>query len=313
MLTRAIVEEVGRVGTPHECKLKIRMPIINGKEGEKGATADADLSWASIAYTPGLEVQYRVGDVVVVGFEDNNLDYPIVVNHLRARGSDVNQGARVYGDVQSLAVEGRFTASTDTVIGKTGYSSLFDATNKQLPVAEEGAKLSGQKATSLREGLVKLGSDVVQTVRASDPFSVNGRTFPIQTNTAGQLVVNVPGGGGGDSLYLHEVEIAVRSIKPIDADLYISFISPRATACSTLEDILNTPGVPMRIPVTALFYRPAPFVPSHISITSGDSELGTSAGPIVLYGYTFVSQAELREDYVTLPGAVVSRDTITEL
>jgi hypothetical protein len=49
-------------------------------------------------------------------------------------------------------------------------------------------------ATSSAMGVVKLGSDTVQTVTAATgaPFSESGRTYPIQNNSTGQLVVNVP-------------------------------------------------------------------------------------------------------------------------
>ena len=129
MLTRAYVVDVGKVGTPHDCKLKVRMPLINGVEDEKGSTADADLSWAAIMCIPGLDVQYVVGDVVIVGFEDNDLDYPIVLGHLKTNGKNINRGARVAGNVQTLTVEDRFNAPTATIIGKTDYAAIFDNIN----------------------------------------------------------------------------------------------------------------------------------------------------------------------------------------
>ena len=46
-------------------------------------------------------------------------------------------------------------------------------------------------ATSTVPGFVKLSSDTVQTVAASNPTSVANRTYPIQLNSAGQMVVNV--------------------------------------------------------------------------------------------------------------------------
>ena len=128
MLTRAIVEEVGGVGTPYSYKLKVRMPIINGKEGERGSTASADLSWAAILSIPSLDVQYNVGDVVIVGFEDNNLDYPIVLGHLKTPNENINRGTRVSGNMQTLNVEDRFSCPTNSIIGKTGYSEIWNAT-----------------------------------------------------------------------------------------------------------------------------------------------------------------------------------------
>ena len=47
-------------------------------------------------------------------------------------------------------------------------------------------------ATSSAAWLVKLGSDTQQTVSANSPSSINGRTYPVQTNSSWQMVVNVP-------------------------------------------------------------------------------------------------------------------------
>ena len=160
MLTRAFVVDVGRVGTQHECKLKIRMPIINGIEGEKESTADADLSWAAIMCIPGLDVQYIIGDVVIVGFEDNDLDYPIVLGHLKVNGRNVNRGARVSGDVQNLTVEDRFNAPTSSIIGKTAYDSIFNSINNK-----DEAKLDGISFDPKTGELIIRSTPGVTTVR----------------------------------------------------------------------------------------------------------------------------------------------------
>lgn len=47
-------------------------------------------------------------------------------------------------------------------------------------------------ATSTVAGKVKLGSDVEQEVAANQPTNTAGKTYPIQKNESGQLVVNVP-------------------------------------------------------------------------------------------------------------------------
>lgn len=47
-------------------------------------------------------------------------------------------------------------------------------------------------ATSTVKGVVKLGSDVVQNVEKSEPTRYKHRTYPVQKNADGQMVVNVP-------------------------------------------------------------------------------------------------------------------------
>lgn len=49
-------------------------------------------------------------------------------------------------------------------------------------------------ATASITGLIKLGSDTPQTVAANSPGAAAGRTYPLQLDTAGRGVVNVPSG-----------------------------------------------------------------------------------------------------------------------
>ena len=141
MITRAFVENVGTAASDYEAKLQLRIPLIDGLLGTVGATSDANLKWASILAIPGLDVQYRPGDVVIVAFENNDLDSPLVLGHLKTTGNLVNQGARVAGSVQQLIVEDTFVAPTDTTIGKTEYAAIFSTINEGT--SGDPAKLNG--------------------------------------------------------------------------------------------------------------------------------------------------------------------------
>lgn len=55
-------------------------------------------------------------------------------------------------------------------------------------------------ATSTTPGFVELGSDTVQTVAVMSPTSIANRTYPIQVNSSGQMVVNV-GWEGNNTTY----------------------------------------------------------------------------------------------------------------
>lgn len=82
--------------------------------------------------------------------------------------------------VQSLLVSG---TNIKTINGSSilGSGNLTIATEVDLPTA-----------TSTVLGGVKLGSDTVQTVAASSVSSTASRTYAVQANSSGQLVVNVP-------------------------------------------------------------------------------------------------------------------------
>ena len=71
------------------------------------------------------------------------------------------------------------------------HLAVFDGTTGKL-IKDWGAIPSYGAATSSTAWLVKLGSDTQQSVSANSPSSTNGRTYPVQTNSSWQMVVNVP-------------------------------------------------------------------------------------------------------------------------
>ena len=136
MITRGIVVDINKNGD----KLKVRVPILDGIEGEKGSTTNDNLEWASTVCFSGIRIKYQINDVVVVGFEDNNLDTPIVLGHLnllnkdmpsRVEGSfmDLESGAlEVIGNSEVRGSKTILKANSDGIsFGGLDYSSLSDA------------------------------------------------------------------------------------------------------------------------------------------------------------------------------------------
>jgi hypothetical protein len=82
------------------------------------------------------------------------------------------------------------------------------------------ANLLPPNATSTKYGTVKLGSDVVQAIAAEEPQSETGRTYPVQKDGDGKLVVNVPGGPASSSVLvfdgIEEGEITILDSTPAD-------------------------------------------------------------------------------------------------
>lgn len=77
------------------------------------------------------------------------------------------------------------TGSSVVKLNITAGTGITITNNKATIIA---AKL----ATSTVPGVVELGSDTVQTIVANSVTAESGRTYAIQKNSAGQLVVNVP-------------------------------------------------------------------------------------------------------------------------
>ena len=112
------------------------------------------------------------------------------------------------GTIMVASGQGSMTASgvditditTDIVSLKTdshthSNKSILDNTTASFTTALK-TKIDGiqnySSATSSSLGLVKLGSDTVQSTSANSVTSTSSRTYAIQKNSSGQLVVNVP-------------------------------------------------------------------------------------------------------------------------
>ena len=125
MLTRAIITNTDLA----HGKVQVRIPWLEGVYNSGVAPmADNNLMWASIIYIPGINVEYKQDDVVIVGFENNDVGMPIVLGFLKLSSGEID--SRVYSTMKELTVEDKFTSPDNTIIGRTEYSEIFTAYNK---------------------------------------------------------------------------------------------------------------------------------------------------------------------------------------
>lgn len=123
MLTRAIITALDL----EKNKVQVRIPFFEGnyKKGILPQLETYTTNWASIMYLPGLEVDYRVGDIVIVGFEDNNIGKPLVLGFLKLTNSDPEE-SRLYGKfIESITSE-KFAAPVTSTIGEITYEDLYN-------------------------------------------------------------------------------------------------------------------------------------------------------------------------------------------
>ena len=77
MITKGIVEHI--IDNSH---IKVRMPIIDGLKDIKQSTPTELLSEATICTLPNSNNIIQEGDIVFIGFEDNDIGKPIILGHL---------------------------------------------------------------------------------------------------------------------------------------------------------------------------------------------------------------------------------------
>ena len=129
MITKAIVERLPENGS---AKFLIRIPIFDGFEGSKEDTDYNSLTEATLCCLPGVSNPVNVGDIVYVGFEDNNIARPVILGHLYLGDSPNASKTSIGLNLNSLTVSdqkysesGSAKLPVGTSIGNLSYDDLL--------------------------------------------------------------------------------------------------------------------------------------------------------------------------------------------
>jgi hypothetical protein len=179
MITKGIVEEIV---SPY--KAKVRLPIFDGIEGSQTALSTKDLSAATICTLPNLTSVVSVGDIVYVGFEDDDIARPVILGHLsKESGTDTKAILTLDG----LNVEGITQLSEQTNIGKVKPTEIARLTGVKANVQDQLNNLSqytpllSELEINTRNLLILEDSDTlsagisIRTSFADQSFSISGR------------------------------------------------------------------------------------------------------------------------------------------
>lgn len=121
MITKAIVEEII---SPYS--IRVRIPILNAIQGAQNSTPTSELSAATICTIPNARNNVQIGDIVFVGFEDNDLSKPIILGHLFKENNDNRDytGTLLELMLNSIAVQFDASLPENTYIGEVQPSEL---------------------------------------------------------------------------------------------------------------------------------------------------------------------------------------------
>lgn len=112
-----------------EAKAIVRLPVFEVPGSTNKQTVEA-----SICYTPGNLNGYKKDDVVYVGFENNQIEKPIILGKLYTGEEEASN----YSKSNSLEVTGNVKLPSNTNIGDISYNDLkrvvreIDSLNTQL-------------------------------------------------------------------------------------------------------------------------------------------------------------------------------------
>ena len=110
MLAKGIVEEI-----ISQYEIRVRIPTIHGMSNQNTGTPTSKLGKGPICTLPHCDMNLRVNDIVVVGFEDNDFNKPIILGVLY-----MSKGSNTLLDmnVNDLTVSGNVKLPPTTTIGK---------------------------------------------------------------------------------------------------------------------------------------------------------------------------------------------------
>ncbi len=123
MITKAIIEQIYSDGYHY----RVRIPILHKIENAPGATPFNELPIALVCFAPGCKPNLDVGDVVYVGFENNQYSEPVILGML-LNDSYKESSASIIADSINASVNATFPQS-NVNFGNVSISDMIDASS----------------------------------------------------------------------------------------------------------------------------------------------------------------------------------------
>jgi hypothetical protein len=123
MIEKAIVEEI-----IDNYNIRVRVPRYNLSSSSPHATPFSELPIAGICTLPGCNPVFRIGDIVIISYEGDEIDKPIIIGQLYAQNLLNNQ---IDINCSSLIVDVNTSLPEETNIGGINYYEI-----KQLSGAQ---------------------------------------------------------------------------------------------------------------------------------------------------------------------------------
>lgn len=180
---------------------------------------------------PATIVKDNAANKLIVYTNNNSWNGYVIVTSGGKLDSSSNAGHQIYnrtGTTNGTALPSRANLAFGEGLIASDHSDTGSSVVKLYVSAGNGITITNNKQTiiaakdarSTVAGVVKLGHDTIQNVPANNPSSNMGRTYAIQKNSSGQLVVNVPWEGStytNRTLQFKNSEIVVGTFNSLDA------------------------------------------------------------------------------------------------
>lgn len=285
MITKGIIEEII---SPY--KAKVRLPIFDGIEGSQTALSMKDLSAATICTLPNLTSVVSVGDIVYVGFEDDDIARPIILGHLsKESGTDTKAILTLDG----LNVEGITKLSEQTNIGKVKPTEIARLTGVKANVQDQLNNLS-QYTPLLNELEIN-----TRNLLVLEDFNLTSAGITIQTSFADQ---SFSISGRNESMFEFTAEVP---IKPIQLKKDTEYLF----SLQNLSNAISNVSFDLRNDESSIYIRTdKPYTPANDAII--DTLHVTVFGTRQVYStlYMMLEQGSTLHSWVKPGGLVYSTD-----
>lgn len=123
-------------------KFKIYIPIFRRAGESKDSKLSASIMYATLMYNPGCENGYKVGDVVYVSFENNQMGKPVILGKLYLnKANESSNSSYIVGD--NLSIVKTATLPLSTTIGSIKGEEL----EKLFQTVANNSNLVSQKSS----------------------------------------------------------------------------------------------------------------------------------------------------------------------
>ena len=171
MLTKGIVE---KVITPY--KVKVRLPVFDGIEGTRNATETNELSEAIVCSLPNSSNLVNIGDIVIIGFEDNDTSKPIILGHLF---KETDNNTLVNLKVGALETTGATKLSKDTHIGEIKPKEIEALSGISSNIQGQIDNLNNQAERLLNNPNLLINGDFKVNQRGASGTQKGNAKFPV--------------------------------------------------------------------------------------------------------------------------------------
>ena len=174
MLTKAYIQDVL---SPHS--IRVRIPLYNKISGVEGATPNNELGVACVCSLPNFITNACVGDVVIVGFEEDSISKPVVLGYL---STNTEKGALVDITCNQITAKGDVVLDEHTTIGEVEPENIKCLKNLKDNI-NSTFKLTAKSIEEINERIVQLDTDIVSNAKSIVVTDTNVSTLQNDVQT----------------------------------------------------------------------------------------------------------------------------------